>query len=207
MKNKWAHKMLFLFLTLISSCLLSGQTWKFVKENNGVQIYTRQEPGKSLKSFKGVADINESAEKVFTLIEDINHTEWWDKNLTQIKVLLYEKDKRAQYYLVYNMPPPFKNRDLSVKVEVTIDQATGESKIIAVPLSGVIPEHKDLVRIKNYRQVWTVKPIGKNKTHVELEFYVEPVDNLPEWLLNMVLINSPVNSIKGLKQCLEKGKK
>jgi len=57
------------------------------------------ETGESLKSYKGVAEINAPAEMVFAKIEDINNTDWWDKNLTGIRVMLYEKNKRAQYYL------------------------------------------------------------------------------------------------------------
>lgn len=183
---------------------LFGESWKFVKIKDNVQIFTRKEAGKSLKYIKGVAEIKESSEKVFALIEDVNHTEWWDSNLSQIKVLLYEKNKRAQYYLVYDMPWPFKDRDLYVNVTTTIIHATGESKISAVPLNGGTPESKDLIRIKDYRQVWTVRPLGKNRTHIELEFYVDPVDNLPNWLINMAFIDSPINSIKAVKQIMEK---
>ena len=182
---------------------LVGQTWKFVKEKDGVKLFTRQEAGKSLKFVKGVAEINQSADKVFALIEDVNHTEWWDANLSQIKVLLYEKNKRAQYYLVYKMPWPFNDRDLSVNVTTTIDQASGEWKLTAVPLSDVTPEKKDLVRIKDYRQTWTIRPVN-NRAHVELEFYVDAVENLPGWLLNMALIDTPINSIKAIRLLLEK---
>ncbi len=195
--------LLILFSLLALPCTISGQSWKFVKEKEGVKIYTRKDAGKSLKSFKGVTEIRESAEKVFALIEDVNHTDWWDKNLSQIKVLLYEKNKRAQYYLVYDLPWPFKDRDLYVDVTTTINQTTGESKITAVPLSGINPQHKNLVRIKDYRQTWTVKPAGINMAHVELEFYVDPADNLPDWLLNMLLTNSPINSINGVRQRME----
>ena len=102
------------------------------------------------------------------------------------------------------MPWPFKNRDLSVDMTTSINQATSEYKITALPLSGVFPEEKDLVRIKDYRQVWTVKPINNRTTHIELEFYVNPVENLPNWLLNLVLIDSPIKSINTIRQLLEK---
>ena len=203
MTNKQLLLFLLIFLPLLLSGTLSGQSWTFIKEKDGVKLYSRQEAGKNLKIVKGVAEINETSEKVFALIEDVNHTEWWDKNLTQIKVLLYKKNKQAQYYLVYKMPWPFKDRDLSVNVSVTLNPVTGEYKIIAVPLTGVTPENKDRVRIKDYRQVWTVKPAGNNRTYIELQFYVEPTEILPNWLLNMILIDSPINSIKTVKQIME----
>jgi len=206
MKRNGLHVVLILFLLPLFSSSLFGQTWEFVKEKDGVKIYSRQEPGRNLKSFKGVTEIKESAEKVFARIEDVNHTEWWDKNLSQIKVLLYEKNKRAQYHIVYATPWPIKSRDLYADVTVNINQVTGERKISAVPLIGAPPQSKEFIRIKDYRQEWTVIPVNNYLTHVELEFYVDPDDKLPEWLLNMVFIESPVNTIKGLIQQIEKNK-
>jgi hypothetical protein len=202
MKNKRIY--LFLTILLLLPCTSSAQNWKFVKEKEGVKLFTRQEAGKNLKFVKGVAEINKPADKVFALIEDVNHTEWWDKNLTQIKVLLYKKNKRAQYYLVYKMPWPFKDRDLSANVTTTVNPVSGECRTIAVPLTGVCAERKNMTRIKDYRQVWTVTPVGNNRAQVELEFYVDPAEELPNWLLNMVLIDSPIHSINTIRQIMEK---
>ena len=171
---------LFLFPLL---CLqVSAQSWEFIKEKDGIKIYTRKEPLKTLKSYKGTADIKAPSEKVFALIEDVNNTDWWDKNLTQIRVLLYEKYKRAQYYLVYKLPWPVTDRDLCVDVTVTVDKSTGVGKITAVPLHGIIPDDPGKIRIHDYRQTWTVIPSGPALTHVVLEGYVDPAGTIPDWI-------------------------
>ncbi|MCX6256395.1 MAG: hypothetical protein NTW49_00605 [Bacteroidia bacterium] len=195
--------LIFIF-TLILSFSMAAQSWNFIKEKDGIKIYTHKEAGKSLESYKGVADINAPADKVFAMIEDVNNTDWWDKNLTEIKVLFYEKYKRAQYYLVYDLPWPVNDRDLCVDVTVTINQVTGERKITAVPLPGVIPERNDMVRIKDYQQTWTVMPAGKEMSHVILEGFVDPAGNIPDWISNMLIIDSPINAISGVKKKLEK---
>jgi hypothetical protein len=187
-------------LIQVLSFSLAAQSWEFKKEKDGIKLYTCTEAGKSLKSYKGVTDIQAPAEKIFTLLEDVYHTEWWDKSITQIKVLHYEKNKMAQYYLVYDLPWPVTDRDLCVDVKVTIDPVSGVSKITAVPLPGVIPEHEDMVRIKEYRQTWTVKPVGKDMAHVELEGYVDPAGSIPDWLSNMLIVDSPLSVINGVKQ-------
>ena len=192
------------FFNLVFSRSMVAQSWDFIKEKDGIKIYTRTEVGKSLKSYKGVTDIHAPAEKVFALIEDVYHTDWWDKNLTQIKVLLYEKYKRAQYYLVYDLPWPITDRDLCVNVTVTIDPVTGVGKITAAPLAGVVPERQDMVRIREYRQTWTVIPVGKNLTHVVLEGFVDPAGSIPDWISNMLIIDSPIKVINGIKERLEK---
>lgn len=194
--------LILLFALKFSSAAFS-QSWDFIKEKDGIKIYTMQLPGESLKSYKGVTDINAPAEKVFALIEDVNNTDWWDKNFNQIKVLLYAKNKRARYYLVYDLPWPVTDRDLCVDVTVTVDPVTGTGKITAVPLPGVIPECNDMIRIKEYRQTWTVSPAGKNMAHVVLEGYIDPAGTIPDWLSNMLIIDSPIKVIGEIRQRFE----
>jgi len=195
---------LMFFFTLMLSCSMAAQSWDFIKEKDGIKIYTCKEAGKSLKFYKGVTDINAPAEKIFALMEDVNNTDWWDENLTQIKVLLYEKYKRAQYYLVYDLPWPVTDRDLCVDVTITIDPVTDERKITAVSLPGVIPERNDMVRIKDYRQTWTIIPVDKEMTHVVLEGFVDPAGSIPDWISNMLIIDSPYKAISGVKERMEK---
>jgi hypothetical protein len=192
------------FFTLMLSGPMKAQSWDFVKEKNGIKIYTHEEAGKSLKSYRGVTDINTTAENIFVLIEDVNNTDWWDKNITQIQVLLYEKYKRAQYYLVYDLPWPVIDRDLCVDVTVSIDPVTGERKITAVPLTGVIPERNNMVRIKDYLQTWTIIPAGKEMTHVVLEGFVDPAGSIPDWISNMLIVDSPFKTISGVKERMQK---
>ena len=197
--NKFQFILMF-FITMMLTCPMKAQSWNFIKEKDSIKIYTRVEAGKSLKSYKGVTNINAPLEKIFAVMEDINNTDWWDKKLTQIKVLLYEKDKRAQYYLVYDLPLPITDRDLCADVTITINKVTGERKINAVALNGVIPERNDMVRIKNYRQTWTIIPAGKEMTHVVLEGFVDPAGSIPDWISNMLIINSPVKAISGVRE-------
>lgn len=199
MRHKQFYFRLVFFFFLIVSCPLAAQTWDFVKEKNGIKIYTRKEAGKSLKSYRGVTDINSPADKIFAQMEDINDTDWWDKNLTQIKVLNYEKNRNAQYYLVYDLPWPVPDRDLCVDVLITTNKVTGERKISANLLTGVIPESNDKVRIKDYRQIWTIIPSGKEMTHIVLEGSIDPSGTIPDWISNMLIIDSPYRAINGIR--------
>jgi hypothetical protein len=195
---------LMIFLTLVLSGSLAAQPWDFIKEKDGIKIYTRVEDGKLLKSYKGVTVINVGTEKIFALMEDTTNTEWWDKNLTHIKVLQYEKGKRVRYYMVYDLPWPVIDRDLCVDVTISKDTVTGEGKFCAVSINGVIPEHNDMVRIKDYRQTWTIIPAGKEITDIILDGYVDPAGIIPKWISNMLIIESPIKAISGLKQAMAK---
>lgn len=191
------------FPILVYSFPLAAQTWSLARERDGIRVYTRQEAGKSLKAYKGIADIQAPADKIFSMLEDVYHTEWWDSNVSQIKILSYEKNRTARYYMVYDSPWPVADRDVYVDVTMTMDPVKNVYTVTAVPFPGEMPQNPGRVRIREYRQTWTVEAAGAERSHVVLEGYLDPAGNIPAWIGNMLIVESPYNSISGVKKWLE----
>jgi hypothetical protein len=194
---------LFLSFFLVTSYAVYSQEWEFAKERDGIKIYTRKENNGSLKSFKGSADLKTEMSKVCSLLGNAKSFDWWDKDITEIKVISYELGKYIQYYLVYDVPWPLSDRDLVVDARITIDPVTGAETIFAQPLPNIIPEKPDLVRIKNYWQKWTVLPLSPGIVRVTLEGYVDPGGNVPAWLYNMVITDTPLKVIREVRKRVE----
>ncbi|MCX6244819.1 MAG: START domain-containing protein [Bacteroidetes bacterium] len=194
--------LLFTFFLFVFNDLFA-QAWNFIKEEDGVKLYTRKEDGSNLKSFKGIMDVTATMDKVTNLIGNVYNHNWWDENLREIKVLAYQKDKYFQYYLVYGVPWPFTDRDLCVEAQMTIDPVTGKRTIYATPLNNVIPEKHDVVRIKNYWQRWTVQPMENGVIRLTLEGFVDPGGNVPSWLYNMVIVDTPLKVMRRVKKFVQ----
>ena len=199
-----------LLLFLLSFFLVFGimgdlvaQSWTFAKEQDGIRIFTRKENGSSLKSFKGIMDVKSTMEKVCNLLGNVKNHDWWDENLKEIKILVYEKDKYFQYYLVYHVPWPFTDRDLCVEAHVTNDPLTGQRVIAATPLSNLVPEKPGLIRIQKYWQKWTIQPMEKGVIHLTLEGFVDPAGNVPSWLYNMVIVETPLKVMRRVKKFVQ----
>lgn len=180
--------------------VVDGQSWDFVKEKDGIKIYTRNELNSSLKSYKGEVTFKASLDKVNLLVGDVKNLDWWDKNISNIKVIDFEKNKFIRYYLVYHVPWPLSNRDLALESQITTDPATGVRTVFSKPVFNLVPEKKDLVRIKKYWQKWTVEPMDKGYVHVILEGFVDPNGNIPSWIYNMVITETPFNVIHSLRE-------
>lgn len=191
------------FIILINLFLLKGnvmsQEWEFIKERDGIKIYTRNQEDNPVKSYRGEADLHTTMEQLRTVLGSIENFDWWDKNIRDIKVLAYEKEKLIRYYLIYDLPWPVTDRDLCVEAIITDDTVTGKRIVRATPLVGVIPEKPDLVRIKNYWQEWATEPAGPGTFHVTLEGSVDPGGYIPAWLVNMVITDTPLNIMKKLR--------
>jgi hypothetical protein len=182
------------------SLTLSGQSWDFIKEKDGIRIYTRAVKNSSLKSFKGETDLSTDMDKLSHLIGNAENTSWWDKNVKDLKILAFEHEKYIRYYLAYDIPWPLTDRDLCVEAKITNDPLTGMRTVMSTPLPNVIPENPDRVRIKKYWQKWTLTPIEKGRVHIELEGFVDPGGNIPDWLYNMVITETPLKIIRGIQK-------
>jgi hypothetical protein len=181
-----------------------SQTWTFIKEKDGIFIYTKKEAGKNLKSFKGVTDIKAPVEAVFNLIGNAKNVDWWDKNVKDLRILKYEKDKVSQYYLVYDAPWPVSDRDLCAEAIITTDPVTRIRTVVSKPMHGVVAEKPGCVRITNYWQKWLIEPTNRGVVHITLEGYVDPAGVVPDWVYNMVITDTPLKIMRGMKEKLEK---
>jgi len=182
---------------------LIAQKWDFIKEKDGIKIYTRKEANTSLKSFRGEVILHAQMNMVCSLIGNVKNVDWWDKNLREINILSYVEDKNIKYYLIYDVPWPFTDRDLCVEAKITTDPVTGRRIVYSVPLPNVIPEKPDLIRIKNYWQKWVIQPMNNGNIHVILEGFVDPAGSVPAWLYNMVITETPLKIIRGIKGRVE----
>ena len=182
---------------------LYAQAWEFSKEKDGIKIYTRKAENSSFKCFKGETVFHTTMAKLSMYIGNVDNVRWWDKNVREIRVLSKEPDKNIKYYLLYHVPWPYNDRDLCVEARITIDPVTGEKVVSAKPLLDVVPERKEIVRIKNYWQKWTLRPTGKNTVVAVLEGFVDPGGNVPSWLYNMVIVDTPLKVMRGIKVLVE----
>lgn len=193
---------------LIVTCFLfltygQAQGWEFAKERDGIRVYTKKEAGSELKSFKGETILHTRISKVTHLVGNGDNFDWWADGIRELRVLAYEKNKFIRYYLIYDLPWPLSDRDLCVEALINDDPVSGRRIVSATPLPDVIPEEKDLVRIKKYYQKWIITPVGQDKVHVILEGFVDPAGSVPAWLYNMVITETPLKVIRNVKDRVE----
>jgi hypothetical protein len=199
MKNYYLAILVSTFYLLTGSLDLCGQSWVFIKEKEGIKLYTRKEANSPVKSFRGEVYLHTQMDNVYSLITNVKNFDCWDDDIREIQLLLYEKDKIIRYYLIYDVSWPVTDRDLVVEACITIDPVTGTRSVEARSLLNVIPEKPDLVRIKKYWQKWTLVPVEKGVVHLILEGSVDPGGSVPAWLSNMVITETPLKVIRSVQ--------
>jgi len=188
-----------IFIQLSGCTSISAQPWTFVKEKEGIRLYTSQPEGSSFKSFHGEVDIHGNFEKVSALIGDPSNLDWWADDVKNIRVLFFEKDKEIRYYFEYHVPWPFSNRDLVTHVQIQQDSVTGIKTIYSTPLPAVEPPKPGLVRVVDYWQRWTLQPLEDGMIHITLEGYIDPAGDVPAWLYNIVVVDIPLRLLQKVR--------
>jgi hypothetical protein len=191
------------FFLFVFSFALQAQRWDFVKEKSGIRIFLKKEPGNSLKSFKGVMEVRSTMEKIQTIVGNVRNFDMWDESIRELKIIDEKENVFTQYYLVYHVPWPLNDRDLCVEARISVDSATGKKVIYATPLSDVIPEYPERVRIRNYWQQWTIEPLKNGFIRLTLEGFADPGGIIPSWLYNMVITDTPLNLMLKVKEKVE----
>lgn len=180
-----------------------AQNWEFVKEKDGIKIFTRKENGENLKSFRGEAVFNTSIEKISSKLGTKNNFDWWDEDLRDVKIIDIEEDKFISYYLMYPVPWPLSNRDLCAKASITIDRQNKRKIVHAKPIPTALPERKGCIRIQNFYQKWDVQAIDDHHVKVILEGFIDPAGVVPAWIYNMVITDTPLKVMRALRSHVE----
>ena len=201
MKNHFIfiNNLIILFSISFNLC---AQEWEFAKEKDGIKVYTREEPGSSYKAFKGEVELTAEMAQVSLMLEDVEQFDVWDEDVSEIRLLAREQGKYFKYYVVYNSPWPVSDRDLCVEATITDDPKTGVRLFQAKSVPEAMPEDEDLVRIIHYWQKWIIQPRENGKLLLTVEGYADPAGDVPAWLANMVITDTPLNMLKAIREDL-----
>ena len=191
------HSLIFILVTVCTS--LSAQSWTFVRENEGISLYTSQQENSSFKSFHGEVEFRGDFEKVSAMVGNPSNLDWWPDDVKNIQVLNYVKDEQIRYYFEYHVPWPFSNRDFVTDVQIKQDTASGIKTIYSTPMPGLVACKPGLVRVMDYWQKWTLQPLDSGMIHITLEGYIDPAGDIPAWLYNIVVVDIPLKLLQKVR--------
>jgi hypothetical protein len=182
---------------------LNAQDWQCEKERDGIRIYTCHDTASAYKLFKGEIDLHSDVKTVSNLLEDVRNFDLWDDDIKLIKVMDSEAGKFIRYYVQYDVRWPFTDRDLCVYAEITTDPVSGVRIISSFSDADAMPLDPEYIRIEKYWQKWTITPTGIGTIHLTLEGFADPAGDVPAWLANMAITNSPMNMLRKIRETLK----
>lgn len=200
--NPSINRLILIFFIISAWHFATAQEWKFAKEKDGITVYTKEQTTSNCKSFKGETELLAELSAVSGLIEDVKNFDRWDEDVSEIRVLEHEQGRMIRYYVVYDVPWPLKDRDLCVEATISSDLATGAILFVAKSIPEAVPLDDDNVRIIDYWQKWIILPEGNGKVHLTVEGFADPAGDIPAWIVNMAITDTPFHMLKSIRENL-----
>lgn len=192
----------FLFFFFSFSYKKAINDWELKKFENGISIYTRIAENSEYKELRAVFQIKTSLSSIIALLNDVESYPEWVYRCGKSKILKKDSEEQLIRYQTIVAPWPVDNRDVAVIVNSYQDEKTKivYQKVNAVP--DYILKVKGHVRIREFRAVWTLKPLKNGIIEVEYELLVNPAGAIPAWIVNMALVDGPYETSLKMKERL-----
>lgn len=176
--------------------------WELKKFENGISVYTRYSESSDYKELKAVFQLKTSQSSVIALLNDVESYPQWVYRCGTSKILKKDSEKHLIRYQTIVAPWPVDNRDVVVEVNSYQDEKTKVvyQKVKALP--DYSPELKNHVRIRDFRAVWTLKPLKNGIIEIEYELLVNPAGAIPAWIVNMAMVDGPYETSINMKKRL-----
>jgi len=103
-------------------------------------------------------------------------------------------------HTITDLPWPVKDRDL---VSHVIWQQDPETLVVTMQGNatvGKLEESEGIVRLTEAQVNWELTALENGSVNVVLEAHINPASLLPGWITNMLLVDSPYNSMEGLRK-------
>lgn len=193
-------------LSTVSSLFAQSPEWSESKRKKGIQVLTRPFVGSNLDEFLGRTEVDASISQVVALLTDPASC----KNLYhQCKELtvLSGTEKKSIVYLRNGAPWPVNDRDLIMDrgFEQNEKSLATVMKIKRLD-SNARPVPSGVTRMENFEGVWRIIPQTNGKLKIEYQAHFEPGGSVPQSVINLVLTDTPYESLLNLKTLVDEGK-
>lgn len=204
MNNKL--KIIALFIIIFhGSFIVAQKDWKLVKENKGIQVFTKSTDHFDFKTFKAHIILDASVQSFVAVLNDIEYFKDWGYKIKESSLLKRKGDSVQIYYSVAKAPFPYKNRD---GIYLNRFKWTSNNNTLWVDieiLDDYLDVKNNLVRVKG-QGFWKVIVLPIGQLDITFQMQLDPGGNVPAWMANIFVDDSPYYSLLNLKEVIKNNK-
>ncbi|HEX7864737.1 MAG TPA: START domain-containing protein [Variovorax sp.] len=188
---------------LASQASLAQGAWSLAKEADGIKVYVRDVPDSSLREFRGEVELKTGADRVVQALKDAGSFRKWMPDVV-VSDLLKSTGTEQYHYLENKAPWPVSPRDgvyhftYSRSGDAAAEVTT--VKVEAVP--DYVPQREGKVRVPKADGQWKLVPTAGGVS-VSYQIHASPGGAIPEWLANRAAVDTPFDTLKGLRGYLQ----
>ncbi|NOQ78445.1 MAG: hypothetical protein GQ546_03490 [Gammaproteobacteria bacterium] len=214
------------FYLLVSFLIFSGILYANETEGNeanhslkldkdGVKVYIFTRKGSKFATFKAITHINASLDSILAVMFDNKSCTEWVYSCEDSFVIEDVSFNERYHYQICDIPFPFQDRDF---IFHSIMKQDLESKIVTITMSSAAQychgnsseqckkvNQSKLVRVKKTIGTYKLEPkvSGTKITWIQ---HTDPAGNLPSWLVNQFIKDTPYWTLKQLAEKVKEEK-
>jgi len=192
-----------IWLLLVFTCSFkpaSGQyQWNLTENHDGIKIYTRPMANSKIKAIKAECILPARPAQLIAAILDIKNCGKWVYHSKKNVLIKQISPLDLTYYAETAVPWPAENRDYVVHVKAEQNPQTKVVTVNSPCIPGCVEEQQGIVRIRESLARWTITPLGKNQVRAEYILEVDPLGNIPAWLINLFASKGPYETFRKLR--------
>ena len=198
--NKHSTKILFFILTIATTqhqLFAAENAWELKRDRDGIQVYTRSVEGSPYDAVRSETIVeNVRLSSLVALIVDAEACPRWADRCAESFVVEQVSDVEAFVYTHNDMPFPVKDRDVVAHVNWTQDADTLVVEMSSQAVLGRYEEVRGRLRLQDANAKWRFEPLADGQVRVINEAHIDPGSSLPGWVINMLLVDAPFETMK-----------
>lgn len=179
--------------------------WSLVKDSDDIRVYSRKSADSAINEVRAVTTVNTEVRTVVQLLRDHQSRPRWDSYSGEVFVHETLSPTEELLYLHSDLPWPVSDRDMLAHVKWFYEPGSGVVYTQSEATSGILPPRPGRIRVTRARQQWRLTPVAQGRVEISTEIFLDPAGPLPPWLVNMLSVDAPYNSLNGIRRVLGEG--
>lgn len=182
---------LFASITLLAGCVIvhqeqAPQLKAQQKYKANFQVKLNQYQQSNFKQVEVTFFTQQSKERVFRVLSNIEQTSQWLQRLDSLEVLTVYNNHQYLLRTVINSPWPFKNRELISCVDTFFEQDNTTIKLYSC--SERVESDDVNLRLSQLQSSWKITKISDSLVEVNYKAWLDPAGIVPAFIFNSELI-------------------
>lgn len=178
--------------------------WELARERNGIQVWTRDEPGYPIRAFRAATVVKSSLSGLVSLIMDTDRASQWAYRTTRIDVL--RRDDEAATFVIRaetDFPWPLSNRDVVLAGQISQEEKSRTVTIRSRSTpAGQYALRAGFVRMPDMAGDWIFRPLGDGLVEVTMVGRADPGGSIPPGLVSLLIHETPYQTLRGLRKII-----
>lgn len=180
--------------------------WELRRDRSGIQVYTAVVEGSKHKAVRATMTIDKPANELVGLVMDPDACPEWAALCKESFVANTVSPTELFVYTYNDLPWPVTDRDAVGHVRWYRDPSSQSINMHVDIVEGHVKKKRRTIRLQYGQTSWTFTPLDGGSTRVDSYAHLDPAGATPAWLTNMLLVDSPYDTMVGMREVVNTGR-